>query len=97
MEAWRFIQANLRQKHNQRLQDEFDTLTNLIKIKVEEFSNFPMLQSRWESELLKFAAIDPEYKLGNFQQRNIPYRALPSEVQIDLGKEQSRVESLGGV
>ena len=95
LEAWRLIRANLSRKDNQRLQSEFDTLTSLVKIKVEEFSSFPMLQSRWESELLKFAAIDSEYKLGKFQQRNILYRALPSEVQIDLDKEQSRDETLG--
>ena len=64
LEAWRLIRANLSRKDNQRLQSEFDTLTTLPKIKVEEFSSFPLLQSRWESELLKFAAIDPEYRLG---------------------------------
>ena len=94
MEAWRLIRANLSRKDNQRLQSEFDTLTTLPKMKVEDFSNFPILQTRWESELVKFAAIDAEYRLGKFQQRNILYRALPTEIQIDLDKEQSRDERL---
>ena len=94
LEAWRLIRTNLSRKDNQRLQNEFDTLTTLQKMKIEDFSNFSTLQTRWESELHRFATIDHEYALGKFQQRNILYRALPQEIQIDLDKEQSRDESL---
>ena len=94
LEAWRLIRLNLSRKDGQRLQSEFDTLTSLPKMKVEDFSSFPSLQTRWESELLKFAAIDAEYRLGKFQQRNILYRSLPAEVQVDLDREQSRDEKL---
>ena len=43
LEAWRLIRLNLSRKDGQRLQSEFDTLTSLPKMKVEDFSSFPSL------------------------------------------------------
>ena len=75
LEAWRLIRANPCRKDGQRLQNEYDTLTALAPIKLSAFRDFPTLHTRWEAELTKFAAIDPEYKPGKFQKRNIIYRA----------------------
>lgn len=94
LEAWRMIRLNLCRKDGQRLQSEFDTLTTLAKMKVEDFANFTTMKVRWEAELLKFEAIDAEYRLGKFQKKNILYRALPPEIQSDLDKEVSRDETL---
>lgn len=89
LEAWRLIRANLCRKDGQRLQGEFDTLTSLQPIKIGHFKEFPTLHKRWESELTKFASIDPEYRLGKFQKRNIIYRALPQEIRDDIDREQA--------
>ena len=94
LEAWRMIRLNLCRKDGQRLQSEFDTLTTLAKMKVEDFANFPTMKVRWEAELLKFESIDAEYRLGRFQKKNILYRALPPEIQSDLDKEVSRDDTL---
>ena len=96
LEAWRLIRANLCRKDGQRLQGEFDTLTTLQPIKLANFRDFPTLHKRWESELVKFAAIDPEYKLGKFQKRNIIYRALPGEIKEDVDREQAHNQDLAG-
>ena len=69
LEAWRMIRLNLCRKDGQRLQSEFDTLTTLAKMKVEDFANFPTMKVRWEAELLKFESIDAEYRLGKFQNK----------------------------
>ena len=94
LEAWRLIRVNLCRKDGQRLQGEFDTLTSLLPIKLTNFREFPTLHKRWESELAKFAAIDPEYKLGKFQRRNIIYRALPQEIRDDIDREQAHNQAL---
>ena len=94
LEAWRLIRANLCRKHGQRLQGEFDTLTNLVPIKIAGFRDFPTLHQRWESELTRFAAVDSEYQLGKFQKRNIIYRALPQEIGEDVDREQAHNQQL---
>ena len=94
LEAWRLIRANLCRKDGQRLQGEFDVLTALAPIKISNFRDFPTLHRRWESELIKFAAIDVEYKLGKFQKRNIIHRALPQEIKDDVDREQAHNQSL---
>ena len=94
LEAWRLIRANLCRKDGQRLQSEFDTLTTLIPIKIAGFQDFPTLHQRWESELTRFAAVDPEYKLGKFQKRNIIYRAPPQEIKADVDREQAHSQQL---
>ena len=94
LEAWRLIRANLCRKDGQRLQGEFDVLTALAPIKISNFQDFPTLHRRWESELIKFAAIDVEYKLGKFQKMNIIYRALPQDIKDDVDREQAHNQSL---
>ena len=42
LEAWRFIRANLCRKDGQRLQGEFDTLTNLVPIKLAALEFFKL-------------------------------------------------------
>ena len=96
LEAWRLIRANLCRKDGQRLQGEYDTLTTLLPIKIANFRDFPTLHKRWDSELIKFAAIDNEYKLGKFQKRNIIYRALPQEIKEDVDREQAHNQELAG-
>ena len=85
---------NLCHKVGQRLQGEYDreydTLTTLAPVKLAEIKDLPTLYVRWESELKKLAAIDPEYRLGKYQKRNIVDRALPVEVQHDIDRKPSR-------
>ena len=88
LEAWRLIRADFCRKDGQRLQGEYDTLTTLLPIKIANFRDFPTLHKTWDSELIQFAAMGPEYNLDKFQKRNIIYRALPQQIKEDVDRAQ---------
>ena len=46
LEAWRLIRTNLCRKDGQRLQNEFDTLTTLVPMKIAGLIELPTLSTR---------------------------------------------------
>ena len=46
LEAWRLIRTNLCRKDGQRLQNEFDTLTTLVPMKIAGFWDNSLLSTR---------------------------------------------------
>ena len=82
LEAWRLIRANLYRKDCQKLQAESDTLTTIAPIKINEFKNFPPFHMKWAAELVRFEALDADYRLGKFQKMSIIDRAVPKEITI---------------
>ena len=93
LEGWRLLRMNLHKKDRQRLQKEYDQLTDIGPIKIHDFKDFPDLHRRWEFELKKFTNIDADYNMGKFQKRNVLYRALPGEIQNEVDSVSARTES----
>ena len=93
LEGWRLLRMNLHKKDRQRLQKEYDQLTDITPVKIHDFKDFPDLHRRWEFELKKFTNIDADYNMGKFQKRNVLYRALPAEIQNEVDSVSARTES----
>ena len=74
LEAWRMVRFALHRRDGQRLQAEFEALTTHMKpIPIGEIKNLNTLLAKWEKELRDFERIDPEYKVGEFQRRQIVF------------------------
>ena len=82
LEAWRAVKSALNRRDGQRLQAEFDSLTTGMKpLATTDLKNLNTLLAKWEKELKDFELLDKEYKVGEFQRRQIVYRILPAEIQ----------------
>lgn len=82
LEAWRSMRMALSRRDGQRLQAEFDALTTQLKpVPMSELKNLSTLLAKWEKELKDFEALDKEYKVGQFQRRQIIFKILPEEVK----------------
>ena len=90
LEAWRNVKNALNRRDGQRLLAEFENLTTHMKpIAVSKLKTFNTLLAKWEKELGDFEAIDREYKVGEFQRRQIIYRIIPAEIQKMITYQQS--------
>ena len=82
LEASRSMRMALSRRDGQRLQAKFDALTTQLKpVPMSELKNLSTLLAKWEKELKDFEALDKEYKVGQFQRKQIIFKILPEEVK----------------
>ena len=72
LEGWRLLRMSLHKKDRQRLQKEYDQLTDIGPVKIHDSKDFPDLYRRWEFELKRFTNIDADYNMGKLQKEERP-------------------------
>ena len=90
LEAWRLIRLNLCNKDEMHIEAEYKVKCKLPKVSLKEMSGLAELLTRWESEIKRFAAIDPGYDLSHLQKKNAVYEILPEEMQKIIDVETSK-------
>ena len=73
---------NLDKPDPHREHDEYTKLTSLEQISSNDFKDFTTKITKWEASLLKYERIDPEFRIGMHQRRDIVTKSLPSEVKL---------------